>query len=131
MRQVGDKLDVGERYASLDLVVAFSRDMAGTVEEMGVEAEQGLMRNVQNLAGRALVHWDEVLRAVNRSYDGLVKAASQPTRAKRRQMLGQWEAEVGARGETSRDLVSFAEQYVRGRRHGVVFLEQRHGLRAD
>jgi len=71
MAKMSDKLDVSERFMTLDIVAMLAR---------GKNLEGGSDSTIAHPAG---LDWDAILRITNKWYDGIVAAARQPTRTER------------------------------------------------
>jgi hypothetical protein len=88
MPEMADKIDSGERFAWLDVIVRMARDAA---------------EKRSKLAGT--IDWDLVVRQGNADYDRLVEAIRRPTRAQRKAVCDEIDLENREKIADSRDTV--------------------------
>jgi hypothetical protein len=96
---LGEEIDVGERFFYLDCVAIVARQGPDCLFPFaGI-----LVRPMINQAARDLTDWDQALRMGNAWCDRMANAFRQPTRAQRSQLLRKIEKDLKKLGDISKD----------------------------
>ena len=118
--KMADKMDIGERFAFLDVVCALARSrpvsegmkllsVVQALSYLSVGEDSRLWLRVLDTIVAWMCDWDHVTHLGNRFYDRLVAAAREPSRADRVAALGELNKEIQCFSSELRDPKSFRD----------------------
>mgnify|MGYP001212171874 CR=1 FL=1 len=99
---VVDKLNIGDRFTSLDSLYSVAREMSGRTT-FGTQTDP-ILQKVLKLFGRYRVDWELVFARINSWWDREIAACRLPVRAARKEALDELDREFEERTRHANDL---------------------------